>query len=158
MGVLKLDDKSKVILQEVLFRVFSTFAYMYAEPAKVHELILTENEFWWAELTAQGKFKAHFSLALPKSLSYEMAANILGLEPQDDLARADAEDSVKEFLNIVSNHVLTRLAGETVVFNMGIPDAKELSGAQVWNQLKENDNTVAGMVEGHPVFFNMEYL
>jgi hypothetical protein len=50
-----------------------------------------------------------------------LAANLLGIDADDDTATAQGEDAVKEFMNIVCGQFVTSVYGRDDVFNLSIP-------------------------------------
>jgi hypothetical protein len=56
-----------------------------------------------------------------------LAANLLGIDADDDTAAAQGEDAVKEFMNIVCGQFVTSMYGDDDVFNLSIPQIAELS-------------------------------
>jgi hypothetical protein len=56
-----------------------------------------------------------------------LAANLLGVDPEDDNAATQCEDATKEFMNIVCGQLVTALHGPDDVYVLSIPITTELA-------------------------------
>ena len=92
---------------------------------------------------------------VPNSLSKEIAANVLGLEPDDDLVREGAGDALKELLNVTCGHILTSLLGTKMVFDLSAPEM-EVYDESAWREMLRAPNTVGVLVEESPVLLSFE--
>jgi chemotaxis protein CheY-P-specific phosphatase CheC len=93
-------------------------------------------------------------LAVPRPLCGVVAANMLGLEPDDDEAARVQDDAVKELLNVTCGNVLTRLAGPEAVFNLSVPTTRELPVAE-WQALLQSIESVGFIVEEQPALLRL---
>lgn len=55
----------------------------------------------------------------------QLAANLLGLDPTADDARQAADDAMRELLNVLCGHLVTRWFGTDAVFNLSIPSVRD---------------------------------
>ncbi len=82
----------------------------------------------WLETTIgyYGPACGTLHLSCTRAFCAGLAANLLGVSPDDDNAAAAAEDAVKEFMNIVCGQFITATHGTEEVFNLTIPTIVEL--------------------------------
>ncbi len=106
----------------------------------------------WLETTIEyrGPISERLRLYCTREFSVLLAANLLGVDPADDDAESQAEDAVKEFMNIVCGQLVTALHGTEPVFNLSIPQVTELPGTPDLNSSESNE-AVNVSIEGHRV-------
>ena len=75
-----------------------------------------------------------------------LATNLLGMEEGDDLPGGQANDAVKEFMNILCGRYITDVYGTQDVYNLSIP---EISEADPTTSCSEAVTTIS--VGGHRV-------
>lgn len=83
-----------------------------------------------------------------------LAANMLGLDSDDDLANERGEDSLKELLNVGCGNLLTELAGPDPVFDLEVPRAEKLD-ADGWGKFCHVEETVALLVDEYPLLVRL---
>jgi len=106
----------------------------------------------WLETTIgyRGPVSGTLRLWCSRRFSTLLAANLLGVDPEDEDASSKEEDAVKEFMNIVCGQFVTAMHGAAAVFDLSIPQTAELDHAPA---LHESDDTHATTLsaEGHPI-------
>jgi chemotaxis protein CheY-P-specific phosphatase CheC len=135
-----MSDDHRKMLASVFCEVLENQAYLFGDPTD--EAPLYPGDVVMARMEFKGPFRGSLSLALPQALCPEIAANVLGLEPDDDEAVAGAEDAFKELLNVTCGQVLTKMAGEDPVFDLTVPTV-ELLLEDGWKALAAQLGTVA---------------
>lgn len=63
-----------------------------------------------------------------RGFAVRLAANLLGLEPDESGASAGAEDSLREFMNVLCGHLMTTWYGTHAVFHLSLPTVCERAG------------------------------
>lgn len=58
-----------------------------------------------------------------------LAANLLGVDPLTEEATQKSQDAVKEFMNIICGQFVTSVYGANDVYNLSIPEVRELPEA-----------------------------
>lgn len=137
-------------LNEVLADVLEKQAFMFAEPAEIENLAAPLTENYRASMSFEGPYSGRITLAAPLEMCREIAANVLGIEPDEEISEASAKDSLKEVLNVLCGNLLTALAGSGPEFDISIPDTGELDAAG-WKDLYAGGNTAGYMVDEFPV-------
>ena len=52
----------------------------------------------------------------------ELAANMLGIDEDEEIEETQKHDALKEALNVICGNVLPAIAGRQAVFNIGAPE------------------------------------
>jgi len=142
------------MLARVFSQVAENLAFMFVEPQEDEPLPAPAGPCVAAEMTFTGQFPGTLTLAVPMALCPVIAANVLGVEPDDELAMAQPYDALNELLNVTCGNLLTALAGEEPVFDLTIPAVRELDG-KAWNALENDSETVGLVIEEHPVLLKL---
>lgn len=79
-----------------------------------------------------------------------LAANLLGIDPQDEDAEAKAKDAVKEFMNIICGQLVTAIHGSNEVFDLTIPQIRELPEAPNLGASDDSESSTL-CVDGHVI-------
>ncbi len=148
-----MDERTRASAGQVLQEVLERQAFLFVDPPDGSEspapgLLATSLRF--AGASAGG-----LSLAAPMELAREIAAGILGCEPDDPMAEERASDACKEILNIACGQALTTWFGTAPVFDLGIPESRMLSPEEAadWTAAPE---VLAFSVEGRPLFMRID--
>lgn len=114
--------------EQVLESVSATFlevveqlTFMFGEPAHKAALLDADGDYVLAQLSFTGDVVGTLSLAVPGECVPEIAANILGLEPEEMESNSMAPDSLGEMLNVICGHVIMAIAGKGADFRLGSP-------------------------------------
>jgi CheY-specific phosphatase CheX len=114
------DSVCKIILEELAFlfcesQDAANFDYTHIKDA--HE----------ASMEFSGPQKGKFNIAADQKLCLLLASNMLGIEPDEDMAQAHARDALKEALNVICGRFLTEAYGEEAIFNLSAPQIGDIS-------------------------------
>jgi len=115
------------LLARVGARVLEDAAYVLALPAKAQPYDSLAFGAYGVQLTFDGPFGGCCELWAPRELARQLAVNMLGLVVDDDGADAREMDieALQEAMNILCGNLLTELAGQEPVFDLGIPTVSE---------------------------------
>ncbi len=140
--------------KELLYNVFcdamEKLAFMFSEPAERDVLSPIDNKYVSASMTFTGEMTGEISITVSEEMCIEIAANILGVNPDDEQAMNLGIDSFKEVLNVTCGQVLTAIAGEKALFNLSIPEVSEL-GASGWTEILNKTETIGFFVDEYPM-------
>ena len=136
-----LTEQSQLVAQ-VFCEVMEKLAFMFGELADEQRPVPLESTYIQTTMTYSGQISGMLALTVPGSLCPQIAANVLGVDPEDERAVAGSLDALKEVLNVTCGHVLTAIAGETPVFDLSVPETSVLDANQ-WTDLLERPDTVA---------------
>ncbi len=143
-------------LAEAFCRILETQAFMFGELVAPADLPAAEGELLEARMTFAGPTSGSVLLATSRLACVELAGNTLGIEP-DAAAAGQAEDALKELLNIACGSSLTEIAGTEPVFDLSVPEIAALS-RQDWKELLEDSSVLKFNVDEFPVLlkFNVQ--
>ena len=139
----------------IFMEISERFAFMFGRP--VDEIVTLPADQKWsqADISFKGGVSGTITLTVPRELCAGLAANILGLEPEDLEYGPVAKDALCELLNVVSGHVVRGLMEETDVFDLSVPTYKEPDLAEL-SALVADDETVSYNLDGMPVMLGLK--
>jgi CheY-specific phosphatase CheX len=119
-------------------------AFMFPEPVENYdEAVFEEFQPVMATLSYSGDGEGDIALIVPVEMCIELAMNLLGedIDPEDPGEKP--QDAVKEILNIIAGQLLTEVFGETAVFNLTPPIAKNLESEELAEIIEKKDYAMA---------------
>ena len=114
-----LDSVCKLILEELAFLFCDSqdaTAFDYSQIEDAHK----------ASLRFEGPKCGKIELAAGQNLCLLLAANMLGVEPDEEMAGTHASDALKEALNVITGRFLTEAYGVEAVFSLNAPEMGEI--------------------------------
>ena len=135
-------------LTTVFSDVLGNLAFMFTDEDQVD----SSPAATWLETTISyhGPATGTLRLQCTSEFGILLAANLRGIEPEDDDAESKAQDAVKEFMNIVCGQFITEMHGNEHVFDLAIPQSRELT--ETSDFISDDDSLVSTLtVEGHCV-------
>jgi CheY-specific phosphatase CheX len=147
-----MNSDTETIVRDALSTVLQDFAFMFAEPPEddtppTEACIAVQMRF-------QGPMGGTALLAMPLSLASELAANVLGVDPEESDSPEVSLDAVKELLNVTTGNLVTALAGEEPIFDLSIPERVPFDHA-TWTSLSTQAGTLVLLVEDRPLLFSV---
>jgi hypothetical protein len=150
-----MQTDNKQTAREVFCGVIEQIAFMFAEVAELDDLPAIELPVVEASMSFDGPLRGWLSIAVPADACLQIAANALGMEPENEFVAARATDSLQELLNVTCGYILTSLAGDRPVFDLSIPRISQLDAAGV-QALRDAPATVGFVVEGYPLLLRLQ--
>jgi two-component system, chemotaxis family, chemotaxis protein CheY len=135
--------------------VLEKFAFMFSEAVEKEEVREPSSDAIGATISFSGPVSGALEMILPAEMCPAVAANVLGVDPDDDMAVKRGEDALKELLNVTCGQVLTGLAGEKAEFTVSMPETCRVDRAQ-WGERRRRDDTAAFVVDSHPVLLRLQ--
>jgi CheY-specific phosphatase CheX len=137
--------------------VFEKLAFMFGEPTPKDDMPRDGAEFIEVKMGFVGPSQGSLKMVVPTEMCEEIAANVLGMDPEDDLVRERALDALKEMLNVTCGHILTSTAGEGPIFDLTVPVVREIDGV-AWAAFLDDPETLSFIVDDSPAAlkFTME--
>ncbi len=77
------------------------------------------------EVTYYGQASGSLQCWCTREFAAKLAANLLGIEPEEGEAQVAGEDAVREFMNVLCGQLVTIWHGTEAVFNLSIPTIQE---------------------------------
>lgn len=142
------------IAGDVFASVIERMAFMFGESVDKDDLPAAQCAYVQASMSFHGPLRGSLLVAVPQDACLQIAANVLGMEPDDPFVAQRAMDSIKEILNVTCGHILTSLAGEGPVFDLSVPEVLDLE-EPARAALLEDPRTQAFVVDDCPVLLRL---
>jgi len=146
-------------VQEQLCSTFSEVAeqltFMFGEVVPKDEANTPDKLFTKARMTFTGDLAGTLSLAVPSDTTAEIAANILGLEPEDIETESMMNDALAEMLNVVCGHVIMSMVGKDANFKLATPVTDFVSEEQ-YAHMMASEEYVTLLLDENPVFLGLK--
>ena len=145
---------SSDILADSFAQTIETMAFMMALPPE--DVLESPKEAVLVHMDFNGPISGHIELAAGIDIVISAAANIMGLEADDPLAREKGIDAFKEILNTTCGILLPRLASSpNDIFDVTIPQAEMLESKYRWNNYVDQPDVIMLDIEYNPVAARM---
>lgn len=143
------------VLSKTFCRVLEQTAFMFAEEADKKNCSLPDSSFFCSTISFRGPSEGNITLCVPESISPEITANTLGIEPGQDISDKMEEDTVKELTNILCGQFITEVEGTAPVFDFTPPEIRKLP-RENWKNLLVSDNSTAVKIDQIPLLLKLE--
>ncbi len=150
-----MENNYKEILSEVFSDVLMKYAFMFGEECQKDELPENGDSYLHAQVRFYGHKSGILGVITAKNLCFEMAANVLGIETEEENSDDEAEDTLEELINIVCGQFLTATFGTEPVFNLFPPSVNEIDEDDWWKYVSDND-TVGFAIEDAPAIIYVQ--
>lgn len=103
-----------------------------------------------ASIEYRGPCTGRLRLHCTHEFSRLLAANLLGLDPEEPAAAANADDALKELMNVLCGQFVTSAYGSDGVFNLSIPVITSDAPTPDMT-LEDSASRASAFVDGQPV-------
>ena len=107
-------------LASIVIEMLESAAFLFAVTAD--EKPWAADKILNARLVLEHQDRFQLSLCVPSELALTLAANLLGLEPESEEAKASTGDAVGELANMVAGILAVEIFGRDVVCRIGVPE------------------------------------
>jgi chemotaxis protein CheY-P-specific phosphatase CheC len=149
-----MSESDKELLRDVFAEVVENLAFMFTEEPEEDAMLSAEGGWVCARMNFMGPFTGALALAVPVEMCPEITANVLGLDPEDELVTDQPYDALKELLNVTCGNVLIAMAGEDPVFDLTVPEVTRLDPDAV-RAFRESPETVVCIVDENPAMLQL---
>jgi chemotaxis protein CheX len=80
------------------------------------------------QVNFRGPFGGTLAMVISEAVLQELAANMLGLDEDEEIEASQKQDAVRETLNIICGNLLPAIAGRQAVFDIAAPEIFTPSG------------------------------
>lgn len=137
------------LITEVFVDVMEKLAFMLGEPLAKSELPRASREYIKATIRFSGEKSGELALVVPLEMCVEIAANVLGMDLDDEQVTARGFDALKEVLNVTCGHVLTSVAGEEPIFDLTVPREEKVDRDD-WEEISADPDSIGFLVDDFP--------
>jgi hypothetical protein len=110
-------------LSQLVTTVLGDLAFMVADD-EPH--VVAPGTVWLqGEITYRGPVAGRLTAWCTRAFAVQLTANLLGTDPDSPEALVDAEDALRELLNVACGQLVTTWHGTTPIFHLGIPTVRE---------------------------------
>lgn len=141
-------------LSGTFLEVVEQLTFMFGEPIPKEELGAEGTEFVTAAMTFKGDLVGELTVSVPVEITAEIAANILGLEPEEVEPEDMRRDALAEMLNVVCGHVIMAMVGTDANFKLDSPVTSPVDEDQ-FNKMMLSDDFIGLMLDDNPVFLGL---
>lgn len=114
-----MTTKSSLVVQAAL--ALERMAFVIAEPTDADPLHAIDDAPWRAAVTIDGEDQGFVSIAATDGFVREVAAGMLGIEPDEvDLAQ-HGEATIMELANVLGGHAIHEGGGDESPLRLGLP-------------------------------------
>ncbi|MEA3221964.1 MAG: hypothetical protein U9P49_02205 [Thermodesulfobacteriota bacterium] len=162
-----MTNNPKKIMEEAFIYVMEKMAFMFVDVPVKDEISNMDDVCFHVHMDFTGPTFGRLGLAISMKLALTIAANVMGMEPDEPVMNIMAEnimgmgpdkpidedlirDAVREILNVVCGRFLTLMFGDKPVFNLSVPQISRLD-AGGWGEMISRPEVNAFMVENSPV-------
>ena len=143
-----MQEQQSATLRTIFSEVLANLAFMFDDDELAE---VTSGEQWLeTEISYEGPSRGALRLRCTREFAQLLAGNLLGIDPQDQEDDEVGEDAVKEFMNIVCGQLVTALHGTEDIFNLTIPEIRQLSETPDFDHDSALE-TISLSVESHRV-------
>ncbi|MBN1675497.1 MAG: chemotaxis protein CheX [Kiritimatiellae bacterium] len=137
------------IVRDAVATALERFSFMFSEEPEDEQVDPGAGDLLRTTIVFTGPPTGKLGLAAPVRWCQELAANILGLSPEET-KRDSAEDAFRELANVACGELLERLGGEEDLFDIAVPEMVVLTRSE-WDELAAQRATVKLAVDDTPL-------
>ena len=150
-----MEKELRKILDATLCEVLEKQAFVFAEEVAVDDIPEQAGVMLHAWISFSGPFSGTLRFYAPESMCCEIAANFLGVEPDEPGITEKAPDAMKEMLNVICGNFLTAAAGDGPVFDLTVPQANPVTQEE-WKRVLSDPAVMSYLAEDHVVLCRLE--
>ena len=113
-------EATTTLLHDVTREVLEDAAFLMTEPAS--DEVTWSDRLTRASVAFRGPMSGKLSLVAGEELLVAVAADMLGVTPDDADAHSHAEAALAELANIVAGSLMAKLFGTTMIVQLGVPE------------------------------------
>ena len=131
-----------IALEQALSEILEKSAFMFSEKAEDPARAFEGIPCVCATIAFNGPTRGELRLVAPTGFGVQVAANTLG-EEADTIGPEQADDALKELINVICGKFLETVSGAKVIYNLSIPTLTPISDEEIQALAAETDSAVA---------------
>ncbi len=136
-------------------QVVEQLTFMFGETVPKEEVDSPGTLFTLASMSFTGDLVGVLEVAVPTEITAEIAANILGLEPEEIESEAMMNDALGEMLNVVCGHVIMAMAGTDANFSLNSPVTTYVDDAK-YTEMMTSEDYAGLLLDDNPIFLGLK--
>lgn len=112
-------------LNEVVATALERSAFVFAEPAAPGDIAVLPKAICYAGIRTTGSVSGKLHLSASEGFLRELAASLLGVEPDEVDPVKQGADALKEMANMIAGSVGLRCDGTARAFSLGLPELED---------------------------------
>ena len=144
-----MDSVTQEILSSTFIETMEKTAFIFSDPLDKSDFEIVNKKYVSAVISFFGKYRGAIVIAAPEQTSSIIAANMLGLEPEEEESEKKAIDAFTETVNILCGQFLTNAFGQEETFLLSTPVAGVCSVEKV-KEMEQGEDAICFSVEGEP--------
>ena len=144
-----MQSEYEATLTEVFCDVLMKYAFMFGDISTKEEFPVDGTNYLHATIDFTGYRSGTLGISTSSDLCVQLAANVLGVDPDDENSINDAADALEELINIVCGQFLTTVFGEELIFDLSPPSVLQI-GKAGWKRLLESEKSIGFMLDDIP--------
>lgn len=149
-----MQNNTQELVSSTFLTVVEQLTFMFGEPTDKAELDLDGCALTQASMSFEGDLVGSLAVAVPNEIMADIAANILGLEPEEIEPTTMMPDALAEMLNVVCGHVIMALAGNDANFKLHAPHLEEIDAGRL-PELIANEAYIGFQLDDSPVLLGL---
>ncbi|MCX6899575.1 MAG: chemotaxis protein CheX [Verrucomicrobia bacterium] len=142
-------------LVEVTIEVLEGYAFMLGDPPKTGgKPVVLADPSWIVTISFAGSRVGGIGMVVSPPIARQAAANLYAREPAE-ISNDQAQDAVKELLNIVCGHYIHKDGANEAVIDFGVPALQSVAREDAARYVNGKPQA-ALVVEGHPLLLFIE--
>ena len=133
-------------LESVFCDIVEKLTFMFPEPVEIGDIPGGFSGYVHVAMSFSQDAKGEVILAVPAEMCVELAANLLGMDPDDEEVQDRARDALQELLNVFTGHALTTLFGESSTCDLTVPIATDMS-VDDWKAMLTAPDTMTFLID-----------
>lgn len=143
-------DTQHELLLETMVNALDTMAFIASEPADPANVQCPELPVQ-VTMSYSGSGEGIIELVAGAGFARYMAANVIGVPPEDPESAMRAPDALKELVNVVVGALMPRIAQSPEdTFQLTIPELEDFEPA-AWKDFAADPETIIALADGNPI-------
>lgn len=140
------------VIETVVTNVTEQMAFVFIDPVEASELTDPPAQAVRVTLTFSGAGEGKLTVIADRTIGRELAANLTGA---DEVSDQEAEQAIKEVVNVIAGQLLTKINGTEPVFDLNPPEIEPLDTA-TWREQVQDPEVIALLAEGRPLLVHFK--
>jgi len=149
-------DDCREIVATTAIDVLENSAMLFADQLDVDELETPDKPVVKISVEFRGASCGTLHMITTVEAALEVAANALGVDQDDEEAVLAAADAIGELGNVLLGQLLSALAGQHAIFDLGAPHVQQDVGEGEWLAFAAHNDAIAMLADEYPLMVRLQ--